>query len=327
MNAPLNGKLVTVFGGSGFIGRQVVRAFAKRGWRVRAAERRPDLAISLMTNGIVGQVMAVQANIRPEYRASVERAIEGADAVVNLVGILAPSGKQSFDAVHTAGAAMVAECAAAAGIKSFVQMSALGANANSASVYARTKAEGEAKVLAALPQAVIVRPSIVFGPDDNFFNKFASMAASAPALPLIGGGQTRFQPVYVCDVAEAIANAIEGKATPGATYELGGPEVMTFKAILELVLKETGRKRLLAPLPFGLASLVAKVTQLVPGAPLTPDQVTLLKSDSVVSPNAAAAGLTLAGLGIQPHTVEAIVPAYLWRFRERGQFGRTGVSY
>jgi NADH dehydrogenase len=322
MNAPLNGKLVTVFGGSGFIGRQVVRSLARRGWRVRAAVRRPDLGIQLMPYGAVGQIQSVQANLRPEYRWSVERAIQNADAVVNLVGILAPSGKQSFAAVHDEGAGIVAECAKAAGVSAFVQMSALGANAESGSEYARTKAAGEAKVLAAFPEAVIVRPSIVFGQDDSFFNKFAAMAASAPALPLIGGGQTKFQPVYVVDVAEAIANAVEGHATAGATYELGGPEVMTFKEILELVLRETHRSRLLLPIPFAAATLLAKATQFLPKAPLTADQVTLLKSDSIVSPAAAAAGLTLAGLGITPHTVEAIVPAYLWRFRERGQFDR-----
>jgi NADH dehydrogenase len=322
MNAPLNGKLVTVFGGSGFLGRYVVRALAKRGWRVRAAVRRPDLGGQLIPYGAVGQIQSVQANLRPEFRWSVERAIQNSDAVVNLVGILAPSGKQTFSSVQAEGPGIVAECAKAAGIGSMVHVSALGANANSASIYAQTKAAGEAAVLSAIPGAVIMRPSVIFGQDDSFFNRFASMATMTPVLPLVGGGRTRFQPVYVVDVAEAIADAIEGKAKPGGTYELGGPEVMTFKEILELVLKEIGRSRLLLPLPFPIAKLQAKILQLLPKPLLTEDQVELLKSDTVVSGAAIAAGLTLSGLGISPHTVQSIVPAYLWRYRERGQFDR-----
>ncbi len=322
MNAALNGKLVTVFGGSGFLGRYVVRSLAKRGWRVRAAVRRPDLAGGLMPYGAVGQVQAVQANLRPEFRWSVDRAIEGADAVVNLVGILSTWGKQTFEAVQAEGAASVAEAAKAAGITDLVHVSAIGANAASRSHYAQSKAAGEAAVLAAVPSAVILRPSVVFGQDDNFFNKFASMAAMSPVLPLVGGGKTLFQPVYVVDVAEAIANAVEGGATPGATYELGGPEVLSFKEILERVLAATGRKRLLLPLPFALAKLQAKILQLLPNPLLTEDQVELLKSDVTVSDAAIAAGRTLAGLGITPHAVEAILPSYLWRFREHGQFDR-----
>ena len=322
MNAALNGKLVTVFGGSGFVGRYVVRALAQRGWRVRAAVRRPDLAGQLQPYGAVGQVMAVQANLRPEFRWSVERAVEGADAVVNLVGILSQWGKQTFASVQSEGAAVVAEATKAAGISSFVHMSALGANADSASLYARSKAEGEAAALSAVPGAVVVRPSVIFGPDDSFFNKFALMATFSPVLPLVGGGKTRFQPVYVVDVAEAIARAVEGGATAGATYELGGPEVMDFRQILECVLAETGRKRLLAPLPFPLAKLQARVLQLLPNPLLTVDQVELLKSDSIVSEAAISSGRTLASLGVQPHSVGAIVPSYLWRYRERGQFDR-----
>jgi uncharacterized protein YbjT (DUF2867 family) len=322
MNAALNGKLVTVFGGSGFLGRYVVRALAQRGWRVRAAVRRPDLAGQLQPYGAVGQIQAVQANLRPEFRWSVERAVEGSDAVVNLVGILSEWGKQTFASVQAEGAGIVAEAAKAAGIASLTHVSALSGAADSASVYARTKAAGEAAVRAAMPDAVIFRPSVVFGSDDNFFNKFASMAATLPVLPLIGGGATRFQPVYVVDVAEAVARSVEGQAKAGATYELGGPEIMTFKEILELVRTETGRNRPMVPLPYSIAKLKARVLQLLPNPLLTVDQVELLKSDSVVSEAAAAAGLTLSGLGIQPHTVEAIVPAYLWRYRERGQFDR-----
>ncbi len=322
MNAPLNGKLVTVFGGTGFLGRYVVRELARRGWRVRAAVRRPDLGRSLMPYGAVGQIMAVQANLRPQYRWSVERALQNADAAVNLVGILSQGGKQTFTSVQAEGAGIVADCARAAGITNLVHVSALGADANSKSIYAQTKAAGEQTVLSTLPGAVIMRPSVVFGQDDAFFNKFAGMAEMMPFLPLVGGGHTRFQPVYVVDVAEAIANAIEGKAQPGATYELGGPEVMSFKDILELVLKETGRKRLLLPLPFPIAKVQARLLQLLPSPPLTVDQVELLKADSVVTSESVAAGLTLSGLGVTPHTVQSIVPAYLWRFRERGQFDR-----
>ncbi len=322
MNAPLNGKLVTVFGGSGFLGRYVVRALVKRGWRVRSAVRRPDLGVSLMPYGAVGQIQSVQANVRPEFRWSVERAIHKADAVVNLVGILSPWGKQSFSSVHTEGAGIIAESAKAAGIADLVHVSALGANADSISIYAQTKAAGEAAVFSAMPGAVVMRPSVVFGQDDNFFNKFASMSTFSPVLPLVGGGQTKFQPVYVVDVAEAIANAVDGKAKAGSVYELGGPEVMSFKEILELVLKETGRSRLLLPLPFALAKLQAKILQILPNPILTEDQVELLKSDTVVSSEATAAGLTLSGLGVSPHTVQSIVPAYLWRFRAHGQFDR-----
>jgi len=322
MNAPLNGKLVTVFGGSGFLGRYVVRSLAKRGWRVRAAVRHPDLAGQLIPYGAVGQIQAVQANLRPEFRWSVDRALEHADAAVNLVGILAEGGKQTFQSVQAEGAGIVADGVRSAGITRFVHVSALGADAQSRSVYAQTKAAGEAAVLAAVPSAVVVRPSVVFGQDDAFFNKFASMATISPFLPLVGGGRTLFQPVYVVDVAEAIANAIEGGATPGATYELGGPEVLSLRQILELVLAETGRSRLLLPLPFGLARLQAKLLQLLPKPILTEDQVELLKANSIVTDEAVAAGLTLTALGVTPHTVQSIVPAYLWRYRDRGQFDR-----
>jgi uncharacterized protein YbjT (DUF2867 family) len=313
--------LVTVFGGSGFVGRHVVRALAKRGWRVRPAVRRPDLAGHLQPMGGVGQIMPVQANLR--YPDSVMRAVDGADAVVNLVGILYETGRQNFDAVQTEGPRAVAKAAARAGVTNLVQMSAIGADAAGAASYARTKAAGESAVLAEVPSAVILRPSIVFGPEDNFFNQFAGLARMLPALPLIGGGETKFQPVFVGDVAEAVARALEGQAEAGAAYELGGPRVWSFRQILEYILKETGRSRPLIPLPFPIAELQGRILQMLPMKPLlTRDQVLMLKSDNVVSEAAVAAGRTLQGLGIAPESVEAIVPSYLYRFRKAGQFER-----
>lgn len=312
--------LVTIFGGSGFIGRHLTRALARRGWRVRAAVRRPDLAGHLQPLGIVGQIHAVQANLR--YPASVARAVDGADAVVNLVGILAESGRQTFGAVQAQGAKAVAEACARAGITNVVQMSALGADADSVSDYAASKAFGEAAVLAAAPTAVVMRPSIVFGPEDQFFNRFASLARFAPALPLIGGGETRFQPVYVGDVAEAIVAALTGKARPGATYELGGPAVASFRALIEYILAETGRDRLLVPVPFWAARLQGSVLQHLPGKLLTVDQVNLLESDNVVSAAAEREARTLAALGVTPTAYESVVPSYLYRFRKHGQFER-----
>ncbi len=315
-------KLVTVFGGSGFLGRQVVRALARRGWRIRAACRRPDLAGQLQPCGGPGQIMGVQANIRRDHRWSVERAIEGSDAVVNLVGILAPSGKQTFADVQADGAALVAEAAKAAGLSSIVHVSAIGADETSASDYARSKALGEKAVRHALPASVILRPSVLFGPDDDFFNKFGFLASISPVLPLIGGGKTRFQPAYVRDVAEAVAVAVEGGAKAGTTYELGGPEVKTFAECLELVREVSHRKPFMVPLPFGVASLVGKVLQILPNPLLTADQVELLKSDNVVSEAAIAEGRTFAGLGIETTAIEAILESYLWRFRPQGQFDR-----
>jgi NADH dehydrogenase len=312
--------LVTVFGGSGFLGRHVVRALCKREYRVRVAVRRPELAGHLQPLGRVGQIHAVQANLR--YPTSVEAAMRDSQVAINLVGILAPSGAQTFDAVQAKGAETVAKAAAAVGA-SMVHVSAIGADEKSASHYARAKAEGEKAVLAALPSATIMRPSIVFGPEDEFTNRFASLARLAPALPLIGGGTTKMQPVYVGDVATAIADAVDGKAKAGATYELGGPEVLSFREIIELILEITDRKRMLVSLPFGLARLQATFLQYAPGAlKLTADQVELLRSDNVVSEAAKAAGLTLEGLGVTPDSMEAIAPQYLWRFRPAGQFQR-----
>ena len=312
--------LVTVFGGSGFLGRNVVRALCKRDYRVRVAVRRPELAGHLQPLGRVGQIHPVQANVR--YPASVEAAMRDSHVAINLVGILAPSGAQTFDAVQARGAETVAKAAAAVDA-SMVHVSAIGADENSPSHYARAKADGEKAVLAALPSATIMRPSIVFGPEDQFTNRFAALARLAPALPLIGGGVTRMQPVYVGDVATAIADAVDGKARAGTTYELGGPEVLSFREIIELILEITDRKRMLVSLPFGLARLKANFLQFAPGAlKLTPDQVELLRSDNVVSEAAKAAGLTLEGLGITPDSLEAIAPQYLWRFRPAGQFQR-----
>lgn len=312
--------LVTVFGGSGFIGRHLVQALSKRGWRVRAAMRRPDLAGHLQPLGAVGQIHAVQANLR--YPASVARAVEGADAVVNLVGILHEGGRQTFSAVQAQGPRIVAEACTTAGVQHLVQISAIGADAESPADYARSKAAGEAGVLAAFPGAVILRPSIVFGPEDQFFNRFASLARFMPFLPLIGGGETKFQPVYVGDVAEAIARALEGRAKPGAIYELGGPDTRSFAVLMAYILEVTGRSRPLLPVPFPFARLQASVMELLPSPMLTIDQVRMLETDNVVSQLAESEKRTLAGLGIRPTTIESVVPGYLYRFRKHGQFER-----
>ncbi len=312
-------RLVTIYGGSGFLGRHVVRALAKRGWRVRVAVRRPDLAAYLNPLGGVGQIHAVQANLR--FPDSVTAAADGADAVVNLVGILYQRGRQKFSAIQAEGAATVARAAAGAGAK-LVHVSAIGADPDSASAYARTKAEGEAAVLSAAPNAVVLRPSILFGPEDDFFNRFAAMARISPALPLIGGGHTRFQPAFVGDVAVAVAVALEGGAKGGAVYELGGPEVKTFRELMQLVLRETGRKRLLVPIPFALARTQAFFLEFLPTPLLTRDQVRLLERDNVVSDEAAREGRTLTGLGITPTALSAVLPSYLWRFRKAGQFSK-----
>ena len=315
------GSLVTVFGGSGFVGRHAVRALAADGWRIRAAVRRPDLAGHLQPMGAVGQIHAVQANVR--FPDSVRRAVEGADAVVNLVGILAKSGRQTFKAVHVAGARAIAEAARAAGAKTLVHVSAIGADKRSRANYGRTKAAGEAAVLKQFPDAVILRPSLVFGPEDQLFNRFAAMAGYSPFLPLIGGGRTRFQPVYAGDVAAAIAAACAGRAKPHTVYELGGPEVVTFRELLDRTMAWSGRRRLYLRLPFWAAKLGALLTVPLPNGlrPLTVDQVRSLQADNVVGKIAQTEGRTLAGLGIvHPQTMEAVVPGYLERFRSHGQF-------
>jgi NADH dehydrogenase len=311
--------LITIFGGSGFLGRHVVRALAKRGYRIRVAVRRPELAGHLQPLGRVGQIHAVQANVR--YGRSVDAAARDADVVINLVGILFERGRQRFDTVMTYGAEAVAFAAAAFGAR-MIHVSALGADEDSPSHYARAKAIGEKAALAAVPSAVVLRPSIMFGPEDDFFNRFAALARLSPALPLIGGGHTRFQPAFVGDVASAIADTVEGKATAGTTYELGGPEVRTFRQLMEFVLATIERRRLLVPVPFALARMQAQFLQYLPTPLLTPDQVELLKRDNVVSDEAAREGRTFSAFSTEPMAMEAIVPSYLWRFRKTGQFRR-----
>jgi NADH dehydrogenase len=312
--------LVTVFGGTGFLGRHVVRALLKRGWRVRAAVRRPDLAGHLQPLGLVGWVQPVQANLR--YRWSVDRAVGGADAVINLVAVLGNSGRQRLDAVNVFGARAVAEATRAAGIKTLVHVSALGADKEAPSAYGQSKAAGEAAVFETLPDAVVMRPSFIFGPEDRFFNRFAGLAQFSPVFPLIGGGRTRMQPVFAGDVARAIADSLEGRAAPGGIYELGGPEVMTLRECVAFALAEADRKRLLLPLPWSLARVAGAILQNLPGKSITADQVRQLELDNVVSEAATHERRTLAGFGIQPTSIAAIVPSYLVRFRPRGQFER-----
>jgi uncharacterized protein YbjT (DUF2867 family) len=311
--------LVTVFGGSGFVGRHVVRSLARRDYRIRAAVRRPELAGHLQPMGRVGQIHAVQANLRNEE--SVRIAMQGASVVINLVGVLSQSGAQRFDAVHHEGAATVARAARDAGAR-LIHVSAIGADPDSASHYARSKALGEQAVREAVPDSIILRPSVVFGPEDQFTNRFAALARISPVMPLFGA-ETRLQPVYVGDVGEAALAAVDGRALPGGTYELGGPEVLTMREVVAMVLHITQRNRPLLPVPFGLARLQAQLLQFAPGLfNLTPDQVDLLRHDNVVSGDSERLGLTLPGLGISPDTMEAVAPQYLWRFRAAGQFKR-----
>jgi uncharacterized protein YbjT (DUF2867 family) len=321
--------LVVVFGGSGFIGKQVVRALAKRGYRVRIAMRRPHLGHELRVMGDVGQIQLVQANVR--FAQSIDAALEDADAVVNLVAVMHESGKQNFETLHVEAAQAIAAAAAKRGIKRIAHISALGAGPKGAR-YARTKYRGERAVLEAAPTATILRPSIVFGPEDKFFNRFAGMAQTFSALPpplnalpLIGGGKTKFQPVFVGDVADAVVAALGKPEAQGRVYELGGPNIYTFKQLLDYVRTETDRRVWLAPLPFFLAHplglLLNWLFKLIPFAdpPLTGDQVTLLKRDNIVGADKSA--LTIQDLGVAPlESVEAIVPTYLWRFRPYGQF-------
>lgn len=309
----MDNKLVTIFGGSGFLGRQTVRALAKAGWRIRVAVRHPNMSFYLKPTGTVGQIVAVKCDVTdPDQVAA---ALHGAEAVVNLAGILFPRG-QSFEEVHADGAGNVAEAAAKAGVKALVHVSAIGADSESHSQYAQTKALGEARVRAAFPAATILRPSIIFGADDDFFNRFAGLARVWPVLPLIGGGKTRFQPVFVGDVSAAISTALASEAARGKTYELGGPMTYSFKELMEIVCEQTGRKRLLLPVPFAIAMFKAFFLQMAPKPLLTPDQVKLLRRDNVVSPTA----LTLADLGIIANSVEAEVPSYLWRYRAKGEY-------
>jgi len=316
-------ELVTVFGGSGFVGRHVVRALARRAYRVRVAVRRPERAFFLQPLGGVGQITAVRTNVRD--RASVAAAVSGADGVINLVGILYESGRQRFDAVHAEGARTIAEEALKAGVARLAHVSAIGAAAKSDSAYFRSNAAGEEAVLATFPEATVHRPSIQFGPEDRFFNRFAGMAMLSPVIPVVGPN-TRFQPVYVGDVAEALVRSLEGKATPGTTYELGGPEVKTFRECLELMLAEIGRKRLILTLPFPLARVAGAILQHLPRRIITTDQVRQLRVDNVDSPETEAAGRTLRGLGIAPSTMSSVLPSYLWRFRPKGEFSRPDLA-
>jgi|SRR5215217_649699 len=312
--------LVTVFGGTGFVGRQVVRSLAKQGWRVRVAARNVGRGYRMRMLGDVGQIEVVQANVRSS--ASVIRALDGAEACVNLVGVLYETGRQRFQTIHAMGARVVAEAAAQRGIVNFVQMSALGADIDSASKYARTKAMGEQAVRELIPSAVIVRPSVIFGPEDQLYNRFAALAGFSPVLPLVGGGHTRFQPVFVTDVANAIAAALSLPEAAGQTYELGGPATYSFREMMEFLVRETGKARVLLPVPWPIAKVIGQVgdlqTALLPVIPplLTSDQVELLRGDNVVSEGAPG----LAELGITPRTVEAIAPSYLYRYRKGGQY-------
>jgi NADH dehydrogenase len=315
----MNGaRIVTIFGASGFVGRHVVQELARQGWRIRAAVRRPHLAHFLRPMGMTGQIYPVQANLRHE--ASVRQAIAGADAVINLVGILFQSGAQSFDAIHVEGAETIARVCKEAGIGTLLHVSALGADPHALSLYAASKAVGEMAVRAHMPDAVIFRPSVIFGPEDRFFNFFAFLARLSPVIPLFGGGETRMQPVYVGDVAKAVAYALDEPRTRGKTYELGGAEIMSLADIWQLVLKATARKRFLVPVPFWLASLKAAFLGLLPRPLITRDQLRMLKTDNIVSAQAIAQGHTLEGLGITPNAPAALVSGYLVRFRPAGEF-------
>ena len=313
----MNNQLVTVFGASGFLGRHTVRALAKKGYRIRAVTRRPNLAHHLPPMGHVGQIQLFKGNVHDDER--VAEALRGARLAVNLTGVLFSRAEQSFEAVHVEAAARIGKAAKAAGVQALLHVSAIGADARSESYYAKSKAQGEAKLREGCAEATVFRPSIVFGPEDHFFNRFAGLARYLPALPLIGGGRTKFQPVFVGDVAAAIVAALTDDRAKANTYELGGPSVYTFRELMQFILRETDRRRLLISIPFSLATIQAVFLQLFPSPLLTPDQVRLLKVDNVVAPDA----LTLSNLGITPTSVEAEVPAYLWRFRPKGQYETT----
>ena len=316
--------LVTVFGGSGFVGSQIVRALARGGSRVRVAVRQPGRGYRLRMLGDVGQIEVVQANVREP--GSVARALDGAQACVNAVAVLYETGRQTFQALHVDAARAMAVAARDAGTVRFIQISALGASADSPSLYARTKAAGEAAVREVIPGATVLRPSVVFGQGDQFFNRFAGMATISFALPLIGGGHTRFQPVFVADVAAAVAEAVANPDVAGRSYELGGPGVYTFEALMRLLLAEIGRKRLLVPIPFPAAKLLGALGDLVALTPLPPpitsDQVELLRADNVVAPGA----LGLTDLGVKPSALEPIIPTYLYRYLRGGQYAEASGS-
>ena len=312
----MRNRRTAVLGGSGFIGRYVVKRFATRGEVIAVGCRNAEAAKFLKPLGDVGQIVPLNVGIGDE--TLLPAFLAGNDALVNCVGILREGGAQTFELVHHTGPARLARFAREAGVDRFVHISAIGADPRSSSAYARTKAAGEQAVRDAFPTVTILRPSVVFGPEDQFFNRFAAMATISPVLPLIGGGETRFQPVYVSDVADAVVACIEDPATAGRVYELGGPKIYTFREVLELVLSEIRRKRRFVDLPFGLATLQARLMSILPSPPLTPDQVELLKSDNIVSSGA----MNLASLGIAPTPAEVILPTYLDRFRRGGWYER-----
>jgi uncharacterized protein YbjT (DUF2867 family) len=309
----MEARQITIFGGSGFLGRYVVRALAKKGWRIKVATRRPNRAFFLRPMGQVGQIGFIKCDVADA--GQIAHAMAGSQAVVNLTGILFQRG-QTFDAVHVKGPEAIGREAARLGLRAMVHVSAIGADSESDSRYAESKAEGEKRVREAFPAATIMRPSLLFGPEDQFFNRFAEMARFLPALPLIGGGRTLFQPVFVSDAAAAIVTALDDPHAQAKTYELGGPTVYSFRQLMEIMLGVIDRKRLLVPLPFWIAFLKSIFLQLMPKPLLTPDQVRLLRHDNIVSPTAH----TLKDLGITPTTVEAEVPAYLWRYRAKGEY-------
>ncbi len=313
-------KLVTIYGGSGFVGRYIARRMANEGWRVRVAVRRPNEAMFVKTYGVVGQVEPILCNIRDD--ASVAAVMHGADAVVNCVGVLNELGKNAFDSVQAEGAERVARIAAEQGVERMVHISAIGADVESNSEYSRTKAQGEAGVLRHMPNAVILRPSVIFGTEDQFFNRFAGMTRMGPFLPLVGA-ETKFQPVYVDDVAKAAVQGVLGRAEAGV-YELGGPEVKTFRALMQQMLGVIHRRRVIIGMPFWAARIMAGVLdivkfvsfQLFPNHILTRDQLKNLRRDNVVSEGAKSFG----DLGIEPATLESVLPDYLWKFRPSGQY-------
>ncbi|HUY67826.1 MAG TPA: complex I NDUFA9 subunit family protein [Alphaproteobacteria bacterium] len=309
-------KQLAIFGGSGFVGRHVIRRLAKEGAVIRVPARDPDKALFLKPAGDVGQIVPFHCN--PRSDASVASAIGNSGAVINLIGIIAEQGRTTFQSVHVEMAARIARLAREQGATHFIQMSALLADAHGTSSYARSKAAGEDAVRAFFPEATILRPSLIFGPEDHFFNQFAAMARYMPALPLIGGGMTKFQPVYVGDIAHAIAEILYRPEAMGRIYELGGPEVYSFRELLELMLRETGRRRGFINVPWNIAELKAAVLGLLPNPPLTRDQVAMLKTDSVIADKTA---LTLHNLGIAPTALEMILPTYLDRFRAGGRLG------
>jgi len=315
---------VTIFGGSGFIGRYIVQRLARRGVIVRVAVRNPDDALFLKPMGNVGQIAPMATDIR--NADAVARAVEGADAVINCVSLYVERGGASFDAIHVKGAERIAKAAAAAGVKRLVHLSGIGADTNSASKYARDRARGDAAVREAYPDVTILMPSVVFGAEDHFFNTFGMLARLSPVLPLFGwkrvdyfpfidGGTTKMQPVYVGDVADAAVAALDHAKAPGTVFELGGPAVMSFRQVIELTCRITERKRLLVPIPFWWARIWAFFFRLLPNPPITSDQLRLLEEDNVVGEKAK----TLADLGVRATAAEAIVPAYLARFRRHGR--------